>query len=153
MIDFSHLEMYKENNRIEAKRATGGLPESIWESYSAFANTLGGVILLGVEELSDKSLNPVDLPDPEGLVEEFLEKVNDKRVVSANILADGDVTIEDIDGKRIVAIRVPRATREQRPIFIGKDALSGSYRRSGEGDYPCPKREVRAMIRMAGEKK
>ena len=153
MIDFSHLEMYKENNRIEAKRATGGLPESIWETYSAFANTLGGVILLGVEELRDKSLHPVDLPDPEGLVEEFLEKLNDKRVVSANILSDGDVTIEDIDGKRIVAIRVPRATREQRPIFIGKDALSGSYRRSGEGDYPCTKREVRAMIRMAGEKK
>ena len=153
MIDFSHIEKYKENNRIEAKRATGGLPESIWETYSAFANTLGGVILLGVEELRDKSLHPVDLPDPEGLIDEFLEKINDKRVVSANILSDEDVSIENVDGKRIVAIRVPRATREQRPIFIGKDALSGSYRRNGEGDYPCPKREVRAMIRMASEKK
>ena len=153
MIDLSNLENYKENNRIEAKRATGGLPESIWESYSAFANTLGGVILLGVEELADKSLHPVDLPDPEGLINEFWEKVNDTRVVSANILSDDDVSVEESDGKRIVVIRVPRATREQRPIFIGKDALRGSYRRNGEGDYPCPKMEVLAMIRMASEKK
>ena len=67
MIDLLHLEKYQENNRIEAKKALGGLPQSIWETYSAFANTLGGVILLGVEELADKSLRAVNLPNPESL--------------------------------------------------------------------------------------
>ena len=71
MIDFSKIEQYRENNRIEAKKALGGLPKSIWETYSAFANTHGGIILLGVEEWADKSLHTVDLPNPDRLIKEL----------------------------------------------------------------------------------
>ncbi len=149
MIDFAHVEKYKENNRIEAKKALGGLPKSIWETYSAFANTLGGIILLGVEEYRDKSFHLVDLPEPERLVKEFSELVNDPRKASKNILSDKDVTIEEIDGKHIVAIRVPRAKRSDKPIFIDGDPMCGSYRRGGEGDYRCTREEVEAMLRDA----
>ena len=99
MIDLNHLEKYRENNRIEAKKAIGGLPNSIWETYSAFANTLGGVILLGVEELKDKSLHAVDLPDPIYLIEEFWKIINNPNKVSLNILTEKDVQTESVDGK------------------------------------------------------
>lgn len=149
MLDFSNLEQYRENNRIEAKKALGGLPRSIWETYSAFANTLGGILLLGVVERKDKSLHAIDLPDPEKLVREFWKLVNDREQASANILTADQVQIRKVDGKRIVVITVPRAQRFDRPVYIGGNPLTGTYRRSGEGDYRCTREEVLAMLRDA----
>lgn len=149
MIDFNNIQKYRENNRIEAKLALGGLPQSIWETYSAFANTMGGVILLGVEERADKSLHPVNLPDPHKLIDEFWQLVSEKKKVSANVLSMRNIYIQTIDQKSIVVIEVPRAGRFDRPVYIDKDPYGGSYRRNGEGDYRCHPDEVEAMLRDA----
>lgn len=148
MIDLEHLEQYRENNRIEAKKALGGLPHSIWETYSAFANTLGGILLLGVEEYKDKSLHPVDLPDPEKLVKEFWDMVNNPNKASVNLLSTKDVTVETVDGKRIIVIHVPRADRTYKPVYVEGNPLN-TYRRNGEGDYKCTSEELHAMYRDA----
>lgn len=147
MIDLQNLEKYKENNRIEAKKATGGLPNSIWETYSSFANTLGGIILLGVIETDDKTLHPIDLPDPEWLIKDFWDSINDPHKVSVNILTDKNVFIEQIDGKRIIVITVPRAHRCDKPVYIDGNPFGGTYRRNGEGDYRCSREQVSAMMR------
>lgn len=143
-LDF--LEEYQEDNRIEAKRAQGGLPHSLWETYSAFANTLGGVILLGVAEGADKSLYSVPLFDPQELVDEFWDMVSDPAVVSANILQPEDVQILRSGKNAIVAIFVPRASQKYRPVYIGGDPYAGTYYRRGEGDWRCPRHEVEAML-------
>jgi len=149
MLDFSRLEQYHENNRIEAKKALGGLPHSIWETYSAFANTLGGIILLGVEEYRDKSLHTVDLPDPEKLIREFWAQVNQPEKASVNVLTGKDVRVETVDGDHIIVITVPPAQRVDRPVYVGGSLLSGSYRRNGEGDYRCGREEIFSMVRDA----
>ena len=147
---FGQLHKYRENNRIEAKEATGGLPRSIWETYSAFANTGGGVILLGVaEDKKDRRLYPVDLPDPQRLIAQFLELVNDKRVVNRNLLKPSSVAVEKVDGKEIVVIRVPRATRKEKPVYIGGNPLTGTYYRNGDGDYRCSQEQVKEMMEKA----
>ena len=101
MLDFSNLNKYRENNRIEVKKAQGGLPQSIWETYSAFANTLGGIILLGVEELSDKTLNPIGLSNTKKIEKEFWDIINNSKKVNTNILTAKNVYIKNIDNKNI----------------------------------------------------
>lgn len=147
MIDLHHIDRYQENNRIEAKRATGGFPHSLWETYSAFANTIGGLILLGVEEARDKTLTVVGVPDPEEYRRIFWEGVNDRRVVSVNILTPADVKVQWVEGKAALVIEVPRAGRRDKPVYLGDSPFTGSYRRDGEGDYHCTEEEVRGMLR------
>ena len=149
MINFEELEKYRENNRIEAKKSVGGLPKSIWETYSAFANTMGGIILLGVEEAKDHSLHALDLPDPDRLIREFWNIVNNPQKASVNILSDRHVQKHIIDEKTVISIEIPRAQRSDRPVYIDGNPLSGSYRRNGEGDYRCSKEEVQSMLRDA----
>lgn len=149
MLDFSHLEKYRENNRIEAKRALGGLPHSIWETYSAFANTLGGIILLGVIEKADKSFVTVDLPEPEKLIKEFWDLINNPNKASVNLLSSKDVYVQEVNGNRIIVINVPRAERTYRPVYVDGNPLTGTYRRNGEGDYRCTKEEYQSMVRDA----
>lgn len=151
MIDFYRLDQYRENNRIEAKKALGGLPKCIWETYSAFANTLGGIILLGVEEYPDKSLHIIDLPDPEKLIKEFWDIVNDTDKTSVNILSSKDVYVQEVDGNHIVVINVPRAERFYKPVYVDGNPLN-TYRRGGEGDYKCTREEYQAMVRDASVK-
>jgi predicted HTH transcriptional regulator len=147
MLDLDNIGKYHENNRIEAKKATGGLPDSLWETYSAFANTLGGMILLGVEERADRSLHPIGLPDPDWLLMDLNDILNDTEKVSMNILSKDDISVHNSNGYNIIAIRVPRANRSCKPIFIGGDPYTGTYRRNGDGDYRCTKEEVEALIR------
>jgi len=146
MFDLAKLETYRETDRIEAKRSLGGLPESLWETYSAFANTKGGVILLGVGERKDRSLYPVDLPNPTALMREFWRIVSDPKQVSVNLLTDEDVCWMEIEGKDVIVVEVPPAPRDKRPVYVGGDPFSGAYHRSGDGDYRLSREAVQQML-------
>ena len=151
MLDFSNIEKYKENNRLEAKAAAVGLPKSLWATYSAFANTNGGIILLGVTEDAQHQLHVEGVNDADALVTDFWNIINNQSKISINVLNDKDVIIQKFDGKKIIIINVPRAQRYDKPIYLDGNLFS-SYRRNGEGDYRCTKEVIQAMLRDASPK-
>lgn len=51
----------QENSELEFKHAHGGFPGNFWETYSAFANTNGGLIVFGIKEKNNLfTLDPID---------------------------------------------------------------------------------------------
>lgn len=142
---FAALQPASESIDTEFKSARGGLPGSFWETYSAMANTQGGTIVLGVAE-KDGKLVWEGVPDAAQLRTVLWNQLNDRHKVSRNLLGDADIrTLEDA-GRSFVVIRVPRAARRDRPVFVGAKPLSGSYRRAEDGDYRCSDEEVRRML-------
>ncbi len=149
MFNISELTQYKENNRLEVKKAQKGLPGSIWETYSAFANTEGGIIVLGIAEAKDHSFSVCGVNDAHKIVSDFWNTINNNQKVSANILTERMVRIETVDGKEIVVIEVPRADRSIRPVYLNQNPESGTYHRNFEGDYHCTKEQLSAIFRDA----
>ena len=145
--DIKRFDEYREDNRLEVKKAKGGLPNSLWETYSSMANCYGGVILLGVNEKPDGSFETTGLKDVEKLRRDFWNLVNNPKKVSTNLLTDDDLESYEVNGDVILAVHMPRARREDKPVYINGDMFKGTFRRDGEGDYHCTKAEVKAMLR------
>ena len=62
-------------------------------------------------------------------------------------MTDNDVEIFEENNGIIMVIHVPKAKREQKPVYINGDMFSGTFRRNWEGDYHCDRSEVLAMLR------
>jgi predicted HTH transcriptional regulator len=144
-----------EHINLECKKATNTIPNSIWETYSSFANTYGGTILLGiVEDLKEKDIKKrfqvVGVEDSQKIITDFWNTINSNKV-NENILSDNDVNVIDIDGKKVICINVPQADWRIKPIYLNDNIYKGTYKRNQEGDYRCTERQVRAMIRDSFE--
>ena len=147
--DISKLSEYRENNCLEVKKAANGLPNSIWETYSSFANSEGGFIVLGVEEDKKHQLHITGVNNPDELVRDFWNTIKNPQKISLNILTDKMVSVRTVEDKQIVVIEVPRAEREMRPVYVGTDPIKGTYRRNHEGNFHCTREQVAAFFRDA----
>ena len=143
----SSLLQKKEGERVEFKRATTALPDNTWDSYSAFCNTDGGVIILGVAEGKPGCFSIEGVKNAQKLMSDFWSTANNVEKVSYSIFFGHYVYPVKCGNKTVVVIEVPRAPREARPVYIGEDVFKGSFRRNGEGDYHCTREAVKAMLR------
>ena len=133
----------KENINIEIKKAEGGLPKSIWETYCSFSNTSGGTIYLGIEEGDPNIIHGVKNPDEMKKI--FFNTINNKNKVSYNSLTDDDFKIITVDDKYIIEIIVKEVPFYLKPVYLN-NSLYDCYKRNNEGDYKCNQIDVISML-------
>ena len=147
-----NTENLREDIDLEAKSALGqdgrgALPKDLFETYSAFANTDGGMIYLGVKELKDRSFDAHGIENPDPVLDDLWNQLNNPQKVSRNLLTPAMVRrFPSGPGRWVIEIEVPRATRHERPVFINGNPLKGTYKRHHAGDYLCREDEVKRML-------
>ena len=145
-----------ERVTLECKKAESSVPKSFWETYSAFANTNGGTVLLGVsEDMTEKDrakrYEVTGVNDADKICKDLWNTINSNEKVNINLLHNENVQVANVDGKDIIVITVPRADYSTRPVYINNNLTRGSFKRNHEGDYHCTEQELRMMVRDANE--
>ncbi|MFD2435726.1 RNA-binding domain-containing protein [Modicisalibacter luteus] len=159
MLELGSLEdiaALRESEDIECKLAQGrdgkgALPKDFWETYSAFANTQGGDILLGILEKSGNRFELAGVADPQKVIDELWTGLNNPQKASINILHNQCVRKVEIDGKTLVQVHIPAATRKHKPVFLKGNPLTGTYRRLNSTDQLQSSEVVRRMLAEQAE--
>lgn len=144
------LDLLRESVELECKLAQGqsGLgevPKDFWPTYSAMANAHGGAVLLGVRE-KDGVFVVAGLPNANKVRADLFNNLNNPGKVSVNLLTDADVEEVTIDGKVVLCVNIPQATRKQRPVFLNGQPLGHTYKRLNDGDRLCDEEAVKRML-------
>jgi predicted HTH transcriptional regulator len=110
------------------------------------ANTDGGVAILGMRERKGL-FEPVGIENVDKVRAELFNNLNNRQKVSINLLTDAQVPEWTVDGRTLLVVDIPRARRQQRPVYLTRNPLDGNtYRRLNEGDRPLPDEEVKRML-------
>lgn len=141
----------QESFDIECKLAQGrdgkgALPKDFWETYSAFANTQGGDIILGVKEKKDQTFELAGVENTQKVLDELWTCLNNPQKVSGNILRERWIKVFNIEGRNIIQVHVPQAPRKQKPVYIKGNPLIGTYKRFNSADVLQKAEEVRRMM-------
>ncbi len=144
------ISSLSENYEVECKLASGKdgkgvLPVDFWKTYSAFANSYGGDVILGVRE-TKKGFRVIGIVESEKVLDDFWNMANNPQKVSANIVQQKYVKTIEIDGCKLIHIHVPRAQRKIQPVYINNNPMTGTYKCRNNGDYKCDTETVRRML-------
>lgn len=135
----------KEGHKVELKTAENELPKTFWETYSAFSNTEGGIVYLGIEENKKGKNNILGVKNCEKIKKALWDNLSNTNKVNYRTINNEDVEILDIEGKKIIVIRVNEAPNNRKPVYINGN-IKCTFIRTGDGDRLAKDSEIKALI-------
>lgn len=125
---------------FECKAAQDKLPDNVWETVSAFSNTSGGWIVLGIKQ-QGKHFEIQGVNNGEKIESDFLNTLRGGQKFNMRLSAKG--VKYNFDGKLVLAFFVPSSI--VKPIYFGNTI--NTFIRTGSGDRRATETEVMAMMR------
>ncbi len=144
--DRTFFETLKEDCSTEIKKSKF-LPKDLWETYSAFSNTNGGTIYLGIKENSPKNII-LGVENPRKVIDDFIVTCRNPSKVNYDNSNEENITLINIDGKTILQIDIEEAPLSKKPVFCGGN-IENSFIRKGSADLKMTNDELRATFRNA----
>ena len=130
---------------FEVKEASGGLPKSMWKTVSAFSNTAGGWIILGVKETKVKSVSTYEITGIEKAEKMEQDIISILRSVSKfNVPILATARLLDFDGRSVLAFHIPVSANK--PVYFGNN-LNNTFVRIGSGDQRATDIEIDILMR------
>ncbi|WP_225743332.1 RNA-binding domain-containing protein [Marinilactibacillus sp. Marseille-P9653] len=139
-------QLSNEGKHLEYKTAKNALPKDFWETYSSFANTEGGLVVLGVAEPKKGEFEVVGINSEAKILSDLFNSLNNKQKVNFNCISEKDVQVRVIDEKKVIEIKVPEAPQSKKPIYLNGN-IKKTYIREYEGDRHASEDELKYMIR------
>ncbi len=126
---------------VEIKSAAGGLPTSVVETLSAFANGDGGTLILGLDEVG--GFAPAAGFDAVKVSDALAGACADKMEQPLRIA----IVIEEFEGALVIRADIPELDPVAKPCFVkARGAYQGSYIRGGDGDRRLTHYEVTQLL-------
>lgn len=131
-----------DDARVEAKSSTTKLSASIWDSVSAFANTQGGTLLLGVSE--EGGFTPVENFAIDKIVDQFVSGIGDGGDQGRLVLPPTyEISRAVLDEQPILVIRINENDPDAKPCYVkAKGVQGGSYKRVDDKDVRLSSSEI-----------
>ena len=138
-----------EWNDVEFKKAQRGVPESAYETVSAFANSGGGRLVFGIQE-KDGEYDVAGVLDVDKVQNDFLSALRAENKVNHDIQVESELL--EIDGKAILIFTISEAPRQNKPLYLNGD-IRRSFIRRGGCDHRCTMTEIERFLRDAAEER
>lgn len=130
---------------VEFKKAQRGVPNSAYETVSAFSNTAGGYLVFGVKD-TDGTFEIVGVIEIDKVQNDFLSCLRTGDKLNRVIAVQEDAV--EHDGKTLLIFYIPEAHRREKPVYMNGD-IRKSYIRRGGGDEHCTQTEIERFLRDA----
>lgn len=140
----------QEDEHIEYKESSNTFPKEAWKSISAFENTDGGVLILGIEELDNHNFKISGVKDPQKILDDFFSNKNNPMKLSYSTIENEDIQELEIKGKKIIEISIKQAPDNKKPVYLGNNT-NEVFIREKSTDVKAKGESMKTLLRLSDD--